>query len=90
MIKWNLPTKQDPGFLKRRIEMMEILQLPPVQENLMKQAEYLSQYVETKKGISKVDQVLNASEEEINEAVLTIMGMKSNVEPKKEGSSVQL
>lgn len=44
-LKWDLPTRHTPGFLRRRRELLELLHSDGTPENLDKLAQYLVQFV---------------------------------------------
>lgn len=81
MLKWNLPSADEPGYLKRRREVSELLDMLPTPENTDLLIEYLSQFVE--------GDIEEASQNEYNEAVLVLLGLASGVSNPKEESSVQ-
>ena len=85
-IKWNLPAVTEGGFLRRRLEISELLDLEPTPENTKKLAEYLAQYVI---GENPLEQVLDAPQTEYAGAIMVLLGYKNTVEPKKGESSVQ-
>lgn len=88
-IEWKLPTPDEPGFLKRRLEITELLDLSPTPENQEKLIDYLVPFVETKKGISRKDQLLNISKTEYAHAISVLLGYANTIEPKKGEKSVQ-
>lgn len=82
MSNWNLPKDSEPGFLRRRRELTEILDLIPTPANTAKLTEYLDQYVD-----GKAEEL---SKEEYNNVVLVLLGLKSSVsDPKEESSELQ-
>lgn len=81
-IKWQLPGKTTPGFLKRRRELAALLDLEPTPENLARLDEYLEQYVEE-------GDLGDISELEFSQVILKLMGYGSTVDPKKKERSGQ-
>jgi hypothetical protein len=86
MIKWKLPTADDPGFLRRRRELASILDAEPTPENNEKLIEYLKDYVDAE---NPVETLLEASQREYGAAVLHLMGFANMVPDPKGGSSGQ-
>ena len=91
MIKWKLPTEDTPGLLRRRKELAEILDMGIAQEATDRLVKFLEPFIETKKGVSRKDQVLDdMSQEDYSNMILVIMGYKSSVsDPKEESSELQ-
>ena len=91
MITWKLPTPDEPGFLRRRRALSELLDLPPTPENTDKLLDFLAPYVVTvPKGKSAKNILLDASQAEYGTAVMQILGYGNTVtDPKGESSGLQ-
>jgi len=88
-MNWKLPTSDTPGFLKRRRELTAILDMGigVVQDEQL--IDFLEPFVETKKGISKRNQIIeDMSQEDYSDMILVIMGYKTTVSDPKGESSV--
>ncbi len=82
MIKWKLPEIEEPGFLRRRLKIAELMDLLPTPENTDKLIDYLSQYVEE-------GDILDVSQQEYSEILLVLLGLKNSVSDPKGVSSGQ-
>ena len=81
MITWKLPKTDEPGFLKRRREISELLDLTPTPENSKTLTDYLQQFVEE-------GDVEDCTQDEYSHAIMVLLGLETGVEPKKGGRSV--
>ena len=89
MIKWKLPTVDTPGFLGRRQEAGKLIGLNPLESTDII-VDFLEQFVETKKGISRKDQLMNElTEKKFSEIMLKLLGYEITITDPKEESSVQ-
>ena len=87
MIKWKLPSPDEPGFLRRRRELTLLLDAEPTPENLEAIMDFLEPYVKAQKGKSRKDILLDASKVEYGIGVLSILGYGNSVpDPKGESS----
>ena len=84
-IKWRLPTTDEPGFLRRRRDLAELLDLLPTPENTEKLMDFLVPYVE---GDDPKEQLLNATQAEYSLAVVQMLGYGNTVSDPKGVSSV--
>ena len=82
MIKWKLPTADEPGFLRRRRELSVLLDAEPTPENLDKITDFLKDYVEDPETLKDCSQV------EYGHAIVILMGYGSSVSSPKGVSSV--
>ena len=82
-IKWKLPGPDDPGFLRRRGELIPLLDAEPSPESHDALIEYLSEFVED------TDTLLDCSKREYGKAVLAILGYGHKVPDPKDESSGQ-
>ena len=82
-IKWNLPGPDDPGFLRRRREVIELLDAEPTPESMENLIEFLTPFVEDP------DTLLDCSRKEYGQAILAFLGYSFNVPDPKGGSSGQ-
>lgn len=83
-IKWNLPGPDDPGFLRRRGELIPLVDAEPSPESHAALIEYLSGFVEDP------ETLLDCSKREYGKAVLSILGYGHEVPDPKGASSGQL
>ena len=90
MIKWKLPSPDEPGFLRRRRELTLLLDAEPTPENLEAIMDFLEPYVKAQKGKSRKDILLDASKVEYGIGVLSILGYGNSVPDPKGGSSGDL
>jgi len=82
-IKWKLPGPDEPGFLRRRQEIIALLDAKPTPEandNILK---FLRPYVEDP------DTLLDCTRREYGRAILSLLGIDHKVSDPKEGSSGQ-
>ena len=82
-IKWKLPEPDDPGFLRRRREVIALLDAEPTPESMEAMIEFLSPFVEDP------DTLLDCSRREYGQAILAMLGYDFKVPDPKGGSSGQ-
>ena len=83
-IKWNLPGPDEPGYLRRRREVIELLDAEPSAESHDKIVEFLEPYVEDP------DTLLDCSRAEYGMAMLAFLGYGFSVpDPKGDSSAPQ-
>ncbi len=87
MIKWKLPSIDEPGFLRRRRRMMELLDLPPTADSVDQMVEFLATFVDEPKKKAK-ELLLDANQKEYNLAIVALCGFKSSVSDPNAESSV--
>lgn len=78
MIKWKLPTPDEPGYLKRKIEIEQLLE----EDNTKKVVEYLAQFVDAERK-EAIKQILEAPQNEFFRAILHLRGYTYNPDSKK-------
>lgn len=89
MIKWKVPTKFEPGFLYRKLKVIELLDEEPSKENIKKLVEFLAQFVEAESKEKAIEALLNASFVEYGTIITALLGYSNSVSDPKEESSVQ-
>lgn len=82
-MKWKLPTANEPGFLRRKRELTELLDAEPTPENLEATIAFLAPFVE-----GGEEALINASKVEYGVGILSILGYGNSVTDPKEDSSV--
>ncbi len=83
-IKWKLPGPDAPGYLRRRREVIELLDAEPSPENMDSLVAFLEQFVEDP------DTLLDCSKKEYGRAMLHFLGYGFTVpDPKDESSGGQ-
>jgi hypothetical protein len=74
-IKWKLPGHDEPGYLRRRRDLIALLDAEPSPENMDKMIEFLLPFIEQPKSRkAKENALLDASKAEYGKAVLEILG----------------
>ncbi len=85
-IKWNLPTMNTPGYLRRRREMAVLTEAEPTLENVDAIIEYLLPYIEAPKTEkAKKKALLDAPEIVYQTAVLQLLGYHLGAVPDPKG-----
>lgn len=80
-IKWKLPGPDEPGFLRRRREVIELLDADPTPKNEDKIIKFLTQYVEDP------DTLLDCTRKEYGQAMLCFLGYGFEIPGPKGGKS---
>lgn len=86
MIKWKLPSPDEPGFLRRRLDLSALLDAEPTPENQEAVIEFLIPFVDAPKKEAR-ERLLDASKAEYGVAILNLLGLGNIVTPPKDGSS---
>ena len=84
-IKWKLPSANEPGFLRRRGELTELLDADPTPKNQDALLDFLVPFVDEKE---PKEALLDASQSEYGAAIVYLMGYSNTVSDPKGGSSV--
>ncbi len=80
-IKWKLPGPDAPGYLRKRREVIDLLDAEPTPESMENLIEFLTPYVEDP------DTLLDCSRREYGTAMLSFLGYGFKVpDPKGESS----
>lgn len=82
-LKWKLPGPDEIGYLRRRREVIELLDADPTPENEDKLIKFLSQFVEDP------DTLLDCTRREYGQAMLSFLGYGFQIPDPKGGSSGQ-
>lgn len=80
-IKWKLPGPDATGFLRRRREVIALLDAEPTPENMEAIIEFLTPFVEDP------DTLLDCSKREYGQAILNFLGYDYKVPDPKGGRS---
>ena len=87
MIKWNLPDLNEPGYLRRRRDMIKLLDNEATPKGFTELVKFLAQYVE---GEEPVEQLLDVSQADYSGIILYFLGYINTVsDPKEESSELQ-
>ena len=87
MIKWKLPGPDETGFLKRRYEIILLLDAEPSEESMQAILDYLAPFVDAPEG-EAMDALLECSKLEYGQAILNLLGYDYKVPDPKGGRSV--
>ena len=87
-IKWKLPDVNEPGYLRRRRDLLKILDDEASKEGLVNLVKFLVPYVEVEEGEDPVEVLLDVSQSEYARIVLYFLGYSNMVSDPKGESSV--
>jgi hypothetical protein len=85
-IKWKLPGVNEPGFLRRRGEIIELLDAAPTPESMDAVLDYLVPFVDAPEDEAR-EILKDCSRLEYGEAVINLLGYDYSVPDPKGGNS---
>ena len=85
-IKWNLPTRDDAGYLRRKRELAELVEAAPTPENLDAMFKFLLPFIEKPENRKEaMEALLDMTEAEYGKVTLGMLGYVFKVpDPKAE------
>jgi len=89
-IIWDLPGPDDRGFLRRRREIIELLDAEPSKEGMDAILAFLLPYVKSPRSRkAAMSALLDCSRVEYGKAVLSFLGLGNKISDPKGGQSVE-